>query len=113
MDFLKNHPELEKELGDNLDPNLVIVKKKDWEKVRSAIAFNRIKIVNEDVVSITNFLFNIEESVKVKNKIMKVSGRLEWYGFENEYILVPPTNEKYNLKNFEQVPESKINKFKK
>lgn len=70
-----------------------------------------------------NFEFEMWQHVKkIKEKDVKktvgnfvrciVIGRVHWGDFENEYIIVPESDQK-NLSRMEQVPESKLKKLRK
>lgn len=90
--FLENHSEKEKEL--NLDLNHVIVNKKEWEAIRSAHTFGKIKIIDGNVFPVPSFRYELgQRIVLTQPKVVKdvnpfiIVGRIQWKGYENDYVV--------------------------
>lgn len=106
----------------------VIISKGDYEAIEAALAYGRIRVVNEQVVSSVSFRHEIGNTVNEVNEFItdkenpppliayKIVGRVDWLGHEDDYLLINSLvnwdDDEVTKKVAIQVPESRIVKVK-
>lgn len=107
----------------------VIISKRDFEAVETALAYGRIKVINEQVVSNLSFQHQLDAVVHWDKPLKEgeekptpvnhtIVGRIDWLGYENDYLIlkslrIPLHDWNGDVKQEAiQVPESEIVKVK-